>query len=95
MSAPCPILGFVVELQLQTEPSAVAADRLHAALVELLEARGLSGGTRPNLGSGWSFIVQSVASQATELDREAVLAWARGRAEVASAWAAPIGDVAP
>lgn len=92
MSAPCPILGFVVELQLQDGLSDAAAEAFRCAADELFESRGLSG-SRQHRGTLWSFIVQSEAAQPTESDREAVLAWARGRQEVANAWAGPIGDL--
>jgi uncharacterized protein YggL (DUF469 family) len=93
MSAPCPILGFAVELQFSRDLDDAMADRLHAAFaVELLEARGLSGGPRPCGGKRWSFGVQSEAGQTTELDREALLAWAHSQVEVATVWVGPIVD---
>ena len=93
MSAPCPILGFAVDLQLRCDLGDAMADRLYAAFaVELLEARGLSGVPRQNRGKRWSFVVHSDAGQTTELDRETLLAWAHSRVEVATVWVGPIVD---
>jgi uncharacterized protein YggL (DUF469 family) len=94
VSAPCPILGFAVELQVRCDLDDASADRLHAEFsAELLEARGLSEGPRSYRGKTWSFVVHSEAWQTTEVDREALLAWAHGRVEVATVWVGPIVDI--
>ena len=70
MSAACPLFGFVIQLR-SADLSAHA--RLLAALrAELLDARGLllADGEAAN-----SYIVTGDGFQATEADREAVIAW--------------------
>ena len=95
VSAPCPILGFAVELQFHDDLDEATADGLHAAFtVDLLEARGWSGGPRSHRGRSWSFVVHSEAGQTTELDRQALLAWAHSRSEVAAVWVGAIVDLA-
>jgi uncharacterized protein YggL (DUF469 family) len=91
MSAPCPILAFVVELELRDHDGA-AAERVKRSLIEdLLEPRGLVGGAG-HRGRRWLFLVQSEAGQVTELDREALLAWTRHRDEIATVEIGPIID---
>ena len=92
MTAPCPIFGFVVELQLRRDLDGADGDRVGKAFThELLEGRGLVCGPAYH-GARWSFVVQSEAGQATEMDREAILAWARGRAEIGKAEVGPLID---
>ena len=72
MSAPCPLLGFVV---------AIAGDdarrrALSAELAALLGAHGLAA-TPAGLGH---IAVTRDGSQATDADRRLVLAWAAGHA---------------
>lgn len=89
MSAPCPVLGFVVMLAVGSE-----ADRapIAADLVETLERSGLTAEPRSNGRTSGSlqYLVQRDGAQATDEDRALVRGWAArwvGRAETS------IGDL--
>ena len=94
MSAPCPALGFVVEL----EPTAgLSAERLTALREEwaaFLDGRGLCGRER-RVGPQLRFEVESEASQATQNDRAAAEDWLATRAELARCRVSDIHDVRP
>lgn len=69
VSAACPLFGFVVQLPMDEGPHAHLLSALRA---ELLEARGLvlMDGEIAN-----SYIITGDGFQATDADREAVIAW--------------------
>jgi len=70
VSAACPLFGFVVQLRMEDDR---ARGRLLASLrAELLEGRGLvmNDGEAPN-----TYVVTGDGFQATDADREAVIAW--------------------
>lgn len=93
MSAPCPVFGFEVILHVVPGLSEGAAHALWADFVaSAIEGRGLvcEGG----VGTGrWSHVVHGEAGQATDADREAIAAWAAGRAEIAGVELGPLVDV--
>ena len=60
---------------------------------DVIEPRGLVVDQRSS-GRRWSFVVRSEASQATDLDREAVQAWTQARPEIVSARIGPLLDFA-
>ena len=70
MSAACPLFGFV--LQLQMDDVEALAQLLSALRAEVLEGRGLllADGEAAN-----AYIVTGDGFQATDGDREAVIAW--------------------
>ena len=70
MSAPCPILGFTVLVDLHESAEETQADALTQSLAELLASQGLvsSGGGRRQL----LFVVGREGSQATEAERQLV-----------------------
>ena len=87
--AACPRLGFTVQM----EPApAVDADALGAAFLSLLAERGLVdlGRSEPCVVA---FMVASEASQATDADREAVVAWLHARGEVGDFAVGPLVDL--
>ena len=94
VSAPCPALGFVVEL----EPAAgLSAERLVALRAEwaaFLDGRGLRGRER-HVGLQLRFEVESEASQATQSDRAAAEAWLSARDELARCRVGDIHDLRP
>jgi Uncharacterized protein conserved in bacteria len=83
MSAPCPVFGFLVRIEID----AVATRRvseLHAALLnEVVEPRGLTCSERTD-ARRWAFVVRSEAGQATDADRLAVETWAQAQPEIVS-----------
>jgi uncharacterized protein YggL (DUF469 family) len=83
MSSACPQLGFEVHLTPKSDLEASARAELHDALVACIDARALSrsGGYD---AAEWSYVVWREGSQADDLDREAIRAWAAERAELAS-----------
>ena len=92
VSAPCPILGFVVSFQVAQVP-----DEQRLALWEdftrLIERRGLCC-DRGTTGAMSSHAVRSEAGQATDADREAVLDWARAHGAIFSIDVGPLIDLA-
>lgn len=87
--AACPRLGFTVQM----EPAlAVDAGALGAAFQSLLAERGLvdlGGAEPPTL----EFLVASEASQATDGDVQAVVAWLHARGEVEDFAVGPLVDL--
>lgn len=78
MSAPCPILGFIVTIALPDDGVAAVRD-----LVDVLEAHGLTA--RHGVGQVIELVVHREGSQATDADRAIVRDWAArwsGRATV-------------
>lgn len=93
MSAPCPILGFIILIELRDSADDAHADALRAALGELLESNGLTlagGGRRRS-----RFVVRREGSQATEADRRLVEGWAAERGDVASVTVSDLVDLDP
>jgi hypothetical protein len=85
VSAPCPVFGFLVELEV--EPG--AAEALWKSFTALAEERGLEadGGRGLRL---WTFRLTGLSAQASDLDRRAVQAWASSQSGVRSV---RIGDL--
>lgn len=70
VSAACPLFGFVVRVRIDDD---AAVDRLLDAMrVELLDGRGLS---LIDTETPHTYIVTGDGFQATDADREAVVAW--------------------
>jgi len=94
MSAACPVFGFVVECGLAPTVNDDQFQSLRRALRGgILEPRGLNCVDR-FVGRQWRFTVRSEASQATHADRQAIEAWAEGRAEIATTRVGPLVDLA-
>jgi uncharacterized protein YggL (DUF469 family) len=93
MSAPCPVFGFLVELQVAAPTSSQMRELRSAFLTRVVEPRGLTYHERTG-GHDWSFVVQSEAGQATDADRQAVQAWAREHREIVAANVGPLLDFA-
>lgn len=93
MSAPCPILGFTIQIELRDSIDDSRGEALRTALEELVESNGLTmagGGRRRS-----RFVVRREGSQATEADRRLVLAWAAERGEVADVSVSDLIDLNP
>jgi uncharacterized protein YggL (DUF469 family) len=91
MSAPCPILGFTVLVDLHESVEESQADVLTQALTELLAAQGLEssgGGRRQRL-----FVVSREGSQATEAERQLVESWASEWRDVADITVSDLVDL--
>jgi len=89
VSAPCPALGFVADLEPVVELSAERLTGLRTAWAAFLDARGLRASERP-AGARLQFEVESDASQATQNDRDAAQSWLSARSEL-SGWR--VGDI--
>ena len=91
MSAPCPILGFTVLVDLHESVEESQAEVLTQALTELLAAQGLEssgGGRRQRL-----FVVSREGSQATEAERQLVESWASEWSDVADITVSDLVDL--
>lgn len=94
MSPACPVFGFDVAFTPVPGADAAALDRLRADFVELLlEPRGLAA--EPWAGGGLRQTVTRDGGQATDSDREAVVAWAASRAGIAACDVGPLVDLSP
>jgi uncharacterized protein YggL (DUF469 family) len=93
MSAPCPILGFTVLIDLPQSTEEAQADALTQSLAELLASQGLvstGGGRRQML-----FVVGREGSQATEAERQLVERWAADWHRVATIAVSDLVDLSP
>jgi uncharacterized protein YggL (DUF469 family) len=91
--AACPVYGFVVAIEVRGDVDDAAKAALWTSFIrEAIEARGLTcaGGNNRAI---WSPVVSSEAGQATDADRQAVLAWTRARPEVVSVTVGPLIDL--
>jgi len=94
VSAPCPALGFVVDLE-TTE--GIQDDRLATLRAEwaaFLDTRGLTARER-SVGGRLRFAVESEAAQATQSDRAAAEAWLSTRGELSAFQVGDIHDLRP
>ena len=93
MSAPCPILGFTVLIDLHESAGEARAGALTQSLAELLASQGLvsSGGGRRQL----LFVVGREGSQATEAERQLVERWADDWRDSAAITVSDIVDLSP
>jgi uncharacterized protein YggL (DUF469 family) len=91
MSAPCPTLGF--QLAFAIAPGAPDSRRgaLRAAFLEAAAGCGLVCEAR---GAGsFEFVVSGDGLQATESDRQRLIAWLDDQPEIASHRAGPLTDL--
>ena len=93
MSAPCPILGFTVLVDLHESAEETQAGALTQSLAELLASQGLvsSGGGRRQL----LFVVGREGSQATEAERQLVERWAAEWRDAAAITVSDLVDLSP
>lgn len=91
MSAPCPALGFDLAFTIAPAVDAARSTAVRAAFLEAVAAHGLV--CEAASGDGFDFVIAGDGTQATESDRERLLAWLDGQPEVASRRAGPIIDL--
>lgn len=91
MTGPCPTLGFIVRMDIDSALGAAARDELWTGWIGMLEQRGLycggGGGDSPD------YVVASEASQATDADRAAVRGWLELHPAIAGWEVGPLGDL--
>jgi uncharacterized protein YggL (DUF469 family) len=92
MTLPCPIYGFVVAVRLHAPEDSAVDQRVRRSFSELLDRRGLVADDRRHVDS-WVCAVRSEASQATDADRDAIIAWAAAQPEIAVLEAGPLADL--
>ena len=88
MSPACPVFGFRIEIATRRGN----IDDLERELVALAHARGLII-DRVNDSRTRVFLIRSEAGQATDLDRQAVLEWAREHADAVETTVGLLEDV--
>ena len=93
MSAPCPMLGFTVLIDLHDAVDESRSAVLSRTLTELLDAHGLvaSGGGRRQM----LFVVSRDGSQATEAERALVQRWASEWRDEAAITVSDLVDLSP
>jgi hypothetical protein len=90
MSAPCPILGFVVRV---TERSQLSASAVRAILLDAVADNGLE--VQPMGDRPAAFALTREGSQATEADRQLVIRHLEGKVAPADVHVSDIVDLAP
>lgn len=93
MSAPCPVLGFVIRVSLFDSATDAEADALVDDLMAFLENHGLVGA-----GDGartLQFVVHRDGTQADDNDREIVREWSKRWNANASIDVGPLTDLNP
>jgi hypothetical protein len=93
MSEPCPMLGFIVVVELARARSSPPQSDFGDAWRDFLASRGLYAVSANSAGGRWA--VASEASQALDADCEAVRAWLAVRNDVRRAEVGPIEDLNP
>lgn len=88
MSAPCPVFGFTLQFRLASGANDLVL--VDALTRDVIEPRSLSllGRTAPG------YMVRGDGLQATDADRQAVIAWLEERRDLASFTVGPIVDLA-
>jgi uncharacterized protein YggL (DUF469 family) len=91
MSAPCPTLGFPLDFTLAPGAPESRRGALRAAFLKAAAEYGLVCEAK-DAGS-LQFVVTGDGLQATESDRQRLIAWLAGQPEIASHRAGPLTDV--
>jgi len=92
MSGACPILGFLVEAELDRQLSDTKAGALWDAFMKLLQQRGLEAEGIHSRHT-WRYRVRSEATQATDVDRTAIQEWAATQAGIVSCRVGAVHDL--
>ena len=91
MSAPCPTLGFRLVFTIASHVDASRRDAVHRAFLETLAAYGLNGEAAE--GAVSAYTITGDGTQATESDRERLVAWLDEQPEIAGHRVGPLTDV--
>jgi len=91
VSAPCPTLGFRLAFTFAAHVDVSRRDAVHRAFLETLAAYGLNGDAAE--GAALAYTITGDGTQATESDRERLVAWLERQPEIASHRAGPLTDV--
>jgi hypothetical protein len=91
MSAPCPTLGFPLAFTIGARVSESGRQALHRAFLETVAASGLVAEPCGEAEDGYT--ITGDGTQATESDRERLLAWLGKQHEVADYRAGPLCDL--
>jgi len=91
VSAPCPTLGFRLAFTVADRLDTSRREAVRRAFHETLAAYGLVG--EADGGAAFAYTITGDGTQATDADRERVLAWLDERPEIASRRAGPLTDV--
>jgi hypothetical protein len=92
VSSVCPEYGFAFSFRVPAGTGSDDARTLWSEFIRVVESRGLSAGGGVH-GDVWHHVISREGSPATDDDRHALLAWARGRADVVDAVAGPVIDI--
>ena len=92
MSSACPDYGFEFSFRATPEALDDPDDALWHDFNDMIESQGLSaaGGLT---GTQWHHVISRDGAQATDQDREMLLAWARNRADIVDAAAGLLIDL--
>jgi len=92
VSAPCPVFGFTVDFRVEEGLDDAAESALWASFIGAIDERGLMcGGGYTD--TEWSHVVHSEAGQATDADRDAIVAWSKTRPEIIAITVGPLRDI--
>lgn len=91
MSAPCPTLGFRLAFTIAPDVDASRRAEVRREFLAALAMFGLVGEETRDMALGYT--ITGDGTQATESDRERVVAWLEEQPEIASHRAGPLTDV--
>lgn len=91
MSAPCPTLGFRLAFTIVPHVGASRREALHREFLDALAMYGLAGEETGD--TAFDYTITGDGIQATESDRERVVAWLDEQPDVAGHRAGPLTDV--
>jgi uncharacterized protein YggL (DUF469 family) len=92
MSSACPEYGFEFSFRATVAAPDDWTDALWTDFIAMIESHGLFAGGGAT-GLQWHHVISRDGAQATDQDRQLLLEWARGRADVTDAVAGPLIDL--
>ena len=90
MSQPCPHLGLIISVARHATPGEGESDALRDDLLALLAANDLVASAPPRARE---YVVSREGGQATDADRQLLLAWAERWAHAATIGVSPVTDL--
>jgi uncharacterized protein YggL (DUF469 family) len=91
VSAPCPTFGFHLSFTIVAAEAEAVGAAVRASFLEHVGALGLVA--EGASGDRFEFVITGDGTQATDSDRQRLIAWLDGQREIASHRAGPLTDL--